>query len=130
MLDRSQRRFAGWLAAIAVTLQFLAPLVSQAIASWSGAPEAWQQVCTVQGSSHAWASDASSSPTHDDDASGLLGHCPLCLLHVAHWAPTPQLAAAIPESGAEPPLSKHDALAPEPRLVWESPQSRAPPTLS
>jgi len=130
MLNRSQRRFAGWLAVVAVTLHFLAPLVSQAMASWSGAPEAWQQVCTVQGSSQASASDALGSPTHDDGTSGLVGHCPLCLLHVAHWAPTPQLAAVFPEPGAEPPLLRHDALASEPRLVWESPQSRAPPTLS
>ena len=129
MLNRSQRRFAGWLAVAAVMLHFLAPLVSQALASWRGTPEVWEQICSVQGGSHVSTNEAPNSPSQGD-TNGLVDHCPGCLLHLVHWAPTPQLAPAIFEPGGEPPAPAYQALAPEPRLVWESPQSRAPPALS
>jgi len=129
MLNRSQRRFAGWLAVVAVALHFLAPLVSQALASWKGTPEAWEQICSIQADSRVSPGDAPTSPTHDDP-NALIGHCPFCLLHLAHWAPAAQLAPAIFEPGGELPVPTYEALAAEARHVWESPQSRAPPALS
>jgi hypothetical protein len=129
MLNRSQRRFAGWLAVAAVTLHFLAPLVSQSLASWRGAPEVLEQICSIHGGNLISASEAPNSPSQDD-TNAPLDHCPVCLLHLAHWAPTPQLAPVIVEPLGALPTPQHEALAAEPRLVWESPPSRAPPARS
>ncbi len=129
MLIRSQRRIAGWLAVAAVALQFLAPLVSQALATWKGTPEGWEHICSIQAGSRVSPSEAPTSPTQDDP-NAAPGHCPFCLLHHAHWAPAAQLTPVIVELGGEPPAPTYGAVAAQSRHFWQSPQSRAPPALS
>ncbi|HEY2256185.1 MAG TPA: DUF2946 domain-containing protein [Variovorax sp.] len=130
MSVRLQRRFAGWLVIAAVALHLLGPSMSQALASWSGTPDFWQQICSAHGGSEFAPEGSAGSPQQQDEAPGPLEHCPYCLLHFAHWAPTSQSASLSFEAGAAVSPPAWPALAPEVHSAWASPPSRAPPSLS
>ena len=128
MWKRSQRRFTGWLVVAAVTLQLFGPWVSQALAALDGTPQFWQQVCTVHGAASLPVSDPAPSPTQGD-AIGATEHCPFCLLHLAHWVPTPQASPAIFTPGGTRPAPQPPIVAAQAATVWTSPPSRGPPAL-
>jgi hypothetical protein len=126
-----QRRITGWLVIAAVALHLFGPSVAQALASWSGAPDLWQQVCSVHGGSESGTGGIAGAPgQQQDEAPGQADHCPFCLLHFAHWAPA--LHPGLPdfEAAAEVPPASDPKLAPELPVAWASPPSRAPPSLS
>jgi hypothetical protein len=130
MLNRSRRRFAGWLALAALALHLLAPTVSQAIAALDDGPAGWPQICGM----HALAGSTSHAPgapdaPGQDDGSAVDGHCPFCTLHFAHWISTAATGTvfALPQAALPAPADAFTA--PTPRLAWAAPQSRAPPRL-
>jgi hypothetical protein len=128
MLSRSRpRRFASWIAVLAVLMAALAPALSQAFGS--GVSSAWLEICTVEGSK--WV-QAGAAPADDSSPSAehTLEHCPYCTLQVPHLGlppsalasvPTPDLAHAVPLAFLAAPRRLH---------AWVSAQPRAPPTLS
>jgi Protein of unknown function (DUF2946) len=130
MSDRLQRRFTGWLVIAAVALHLLGPSLAQALASWSGTPDFWQQICTVHGDPEATPGGSADSPAQrQDEAPGQADHCPFCLLHFAHWAPASQPAWLEVEAAAEVPPATFPKPAPAVLVAWASPPSRAPPAL-
>jgi Protein of unknown function (DUF2946) len=137
MLSRSTRRLAAWIAFIAMAMSALAPTVSHALRSITGAGAGsglpgWVEVCTLAGSK--WVKlDAAADPAQQPSApqaSHTIEHCPYCALHaglpvwpaaeaVRSWAP---VAAAPPALGDAPPPS-----APP---LWRTTPPRGPPRLS
>jgi hypothetical protein len=121
---RVTRRFASWIAVLAVLMASLAPAISHALAT--DGSKAWIEVCTAQGSK--WL-QGDGAPGEDPapGAGHALEHCPYCKLHpnVLGVPPTPPTAllASGPASAAPRAL----LAAPHTRQAWASAQPRAPP---
>ena len=118
-----RRRFAAWLAMLAMLLGSVAPLVSHALQQSGGAP--WVEVCSAVGAEAA-RSDTSAP------AQGLaksLDHCPYCMPQVS----APALISA-PQAGRWIDSDAVHALAQPPENVavatpaWLRGQPRAPPS--
>lgn len=134
MLSRSTHRLAAWIACIAMAMSALAPTVSHALPSITGAgagAPGWVEVCTLAGSK--WVKlDAAADPVQPSapQASHTIEHCPYCALHaglpalsmaetVRWWT---SFAAAPPAHRAEPP--------PSALPLWRTTPPRGPPRFS
>lgn len=124
---RAHRRIISWIAVVAILLAALAPALSHALASATGAQ--WVEICTAQGSK--WiqvGEDGSESGT--PASAHVLDHCPHCTLHAPNLGlPPVQHLAQLPL-----PLSHEVPLAflsaPRTLHAWVSAQPRAPPLFS
>lgn len=130
-IRRVHRHITAWLAALALLLGSLLPLVSHAVVSAPADGSGWVEVCTVSGM--AWvqtdAGDPSAGtqlPVHDmaqDRCDWCASHSPLSgLPPVAH-----PLAAPLAFGPELPPAFLH---APRPLFVWAAAHSRAPPAFA
>ena len=123
---RLRRRFAAWLALVAVLLGALAPTIAQA--RMGGDQSDWLEICTTTGMVwvQAGADDtaqAISAPPADTATSP---HCPWCTLHSgASGLPPAAPVALIPAPLAEQPPAFYRA--PLTDTVWATARSRAPP---
>lgn len=125
---RLQRRFAAWLALVAVLLGALAPTVTQAMVR-DGERDGWLQICSVSGMVWIKADAAVSDdqqPASDAPLSKAGQHCAWCTLHGgAAGLPADDLPAALPARLTElPPAFFY---APHAASTWLPAQSRAPP---
>lgn len=126
---RTTRRFAAWLAMLAMLLGALAPTVAQAVVAAQGGP-GWVQVCSASGMVwvQADAIDGDNNAVADvgksmADASR---HCPWCSLHGAVGLPPATVHTPLLAPSAEPPTESIRSALPAP--PWPAAQSRAPPT--
>jgi hypothetical protein len=123
---RAHRRLTSWIAALAVLLAALAPALSHALASGTGAH--WIEICTTQGSR--WIQAGEDGTERTPASAHLLEHCPYCTLHAPALGlpPVPvlvhlplQLDHAVPLAFLSAPRTLH---------AWVSAQPRAPPLFS
>lgn len=113
----AQRRLTAWLGIAAVALHFLLPWASQAFSSMPAVAD----LCSVQSIGHAAPDAGGALPAQDDGLPSGPVHCPFCVLHLAHWAPLPAVAALVLEPFAVPRWLRFEPLFDE---------ARAPPALS
>jgi hypothetical protein len=125
---RLRRRFAAWLALVAVLLGALAPTIAQA--RMGGGDRAdWLEICTTTGM--VWVQADSGEVARQIDGppadSGTSPHCPWCTLHGgASGLPPVQAAVVLPAAPlAEQPPAFYRA--PLTDTVWATARSRAPP---
>lgn len=119
------RRFAAWLALLAVLWGALVPTLAQAAVSASSR-QGWVEVCSASGVLWMRVDGGAESPTGQPsgmaDASA---HCPWCPMQgAAGLPPEPALVAAVSAQGSVPIAAFTSA---RPAAVWSSAQSRAPP---
>ncbi len=123
---RAHGRLTTWIAALAILLASLAPSLSHALASASGA--GWIEICTVQGSK--WISADQAGSERAPASAHVADHCPYCSLHT----PALGLPPADTSTGQPPSLAHEVPLAflaaPRTLHAWVSAQPRAPPSLS
>ncbi|MGB4060619.1 MAG: DUF2946 family protein [Burkholderiaceae bacterium] len=129
---RAHRQLTAWLAALALLLGSLLPVLSHAVVRAPADGQGWVEVCTVSGM--AWVKDAAQAA--DDVASGAhtplgskpsLDPCGWCATHspmVGLSAVAQPLFAPLVFGPDTPPAFLH---APRPLFVWAAAQSRAPP---
>ncbi|WP_393938690.1 DUF2946 domain-containing protein [Piscinibacter sakaiensis] len=123
---RAHRRITSWIAALAILLASLAPALSHALASATGAD--WIEICTTQGSK--WIQAGEDGTERTPASAHLLEHCPYCTLHA------PALGLPPAASLAHLPLQSSHAVplaflsAPRTLHAWVSAQPRAPPLFS
>lgn len=119
------RRFAAWLALLAVLWGALVPTLAQAAVSASSR-QGWVEVCSASGVLWVRVDGGAASPTGQpgtmEDASA---HCPWCPMQGAAGLP-PELALAVPV-GAPGPVPTAVFTSARPAAVWSPSQSRAPP---
>jgi len=125
---RRQHRVFGWLAALAILLASLAPMVSHAMANDSDT--SIFEVCSVQGPKAVQPPTSDPSEDGGDVGHRLLVHCAYCTLHfpvmdlppaTVDGLPAPELAVqGSLASCANVPIQRAHATA----------QSRAPPPSS
>ena len=124
------RRFAAWIACVAILLAALAPSISQAVAnakqeSGSG----WAEICSVAGIRFV---QVDAGATDDGKSAGKamqMEHCAFCSTHAG--------SAGLPSSPIVPlPVASGTAIfpalyyqSPAPLFIWSVAQSRAPPAL-
>ncbi len=127
-MHTTTRRFAAWIACLAILFAALAPSVSHAMAASRG--DAWTEICSAAGIKLIKASDGQGDPAETPTASSHLEHCPFCATH-------PSTVSLLPASGWSMPLlngrDTHPSLffqAPSPLAIWTLAQSRAPPAAS
>jgi hypothetical protein len=129
---RSHRQLTAWLAALALMLGGLLPVLSHAVVTTPANGQGWVEVCTVSGM--AWVKQAADTAAADTERVHSLPGSPFAL-EGCDWCAThnpltglPQLAsllAAPPVFGpGVPPGFLH---APRPLFVWAAAHSRAPP---
>jgi hypothetical protein len=123
---RAHRRITSWIAALAILLSSLAPALSHALASATGAPLI--QVCTTQGSK--WIQAGENGAERSPASAHFLEHCPYCTLHAPVLGlPTAPLLVHLPlRLGHAVPLAF--LAAPRTLHAWASAQPRAPPLFS
>ena len=123
---RAHSRLTSWIAALAILLASLAPSLSHALASATGA--SWVEICTAQGAKWIQADEDGAEPA--PASANVLEHCPYCSLQ----APTLGLPPAT--GWSQPPLRLAQELplaflaAPRTLHAWLSAQPRAPPPFS
>ena len=120
---RAHRRITAWIATLAILLVALAPALSHALATATGAD--WTEICTAQGSK--WVQAGEDGSERSPASSPLLDHCPCCSLHAPVLGLPPatalvhlplQLSHAVPLAFLSAPRTLH---------AWVSAQPRAPP---
>lgn len=123
---RAHRRLTTWIAALAILLASLAPSLSHALASGSGAN--WIEICTTQGSK--WIAAGEDGSERAPASAHVLKHCPYCSVHApALGLPPSNDSAQLPSRLAhEIPLAF--LAAPRTLHAWVSAQPRAPPLFS
>ena len=129
---RLRRQFTVWLAAMAVLLAGLLPVMSHAFVSAPSNGQGWVEVCTVSGM--AWVKqtygDIATGTSHTNPApaqGGFADPCKWCATHsplLGLPSLTPPLVAP-PMFGTEAQLAFLSA--PRPLFAWASAHSRAPP---
>ncbi|AUL99697.1 hypothetical protein B4966_05610 [Rhodocyclaceae bacterium] len=119
---RSARRFA-WMAALAILLGALVPLLARAAAQRAGGPPGLQ-LCTAQGMRYLAADPAASQ--EDGGHYALAAKCPLCTLQAALPPPVAQLPSNDRGGRAGAPLPLGAGVPPAPSH-WCPANPRAPP---
>ncbi|MES2114633.1 MAG: DUF2946 family protein [Pseudomonadota bacterium] len=127
------RRFAAWIAILAILLAAFAPSISHARAAARGA--AWAEVCSTDGARMVLidaGQDGGQPPGQASGGAGIdtshLDHCPFCATHGGAPLALPGAEMTLPAfSGqvARPFLFYH---APRPLPIWTAAQPRAPPS--
>ncbi len=117
------RRYAAWLAFLAILFAALVPSVSRAMIPADGGN--WAEVCTMQGAKFVKVGDDGGQPS--GDGAQHLEHCPFCFTqHDAAGLPPTPAPMLHPAAGSMiyPPLFYQ---APRRLFIWSAAQSRAPP---
>ena len=139
-LNPYHRRLFSWIAILAILLNALMPVVSQAVDSSRGKRvtgiNAWIEVCSSQGTT--WvrlASDGSlieqtSHKPVDAPALSHGEHCLYCLTHAASFGLLPLLAWGLPVWSRTTELLPRSVLLPQIPVAWLAPAARAPPHAS
>ena len=119
------RRFAAWLALLAVLWGALMPTLAQAVVSHSDR-QGWVEVCSASGV--LWVrvdGGAESPPGTSGSMADAAAHCPWCPMQgAASLPPEPALGTAADAQGPVPAAAFTSA---RPAAVWSPAQSRAPP---
>lgn len=124
---RMRRRFAAWLAIVAMLLGALAPTIAQARMGGSQRAD-WLEICTTTGMVWVQADAGERSQKTDGQPYGADAspHCPWCTLHSgASGLPPVQAVTVVPVPPAEQPPAFYRA--PLTDTVWATARSRAPP---
>jgi hypothetical protein len=124
---RLRRRFAAWLALVAMLLGALAPTIAQARMGGSDRAD-WLEICTTTGMVWVQADTGELAQKIDGQPAGsdASPHCPWCTLHGgASGMPPVEAVAMLPAPLAEQPSAFYRA--PLTDTVWATARSRAPP---
>ena len=124
---RLRRRFAAWLALVAMLLGALAPTIAQARMGGSDRAD-WLEICTTTGMVWVQADAGELAQKIDGQPAGsdASPHCPWCTLHGgASGLPPVEAVAVLPAPLAEQPSAFYRA--PLTDTVWATARSRAPP---
>jgi len=130
IFSRQTRRFATWIAFIAMLFAALAPSVSHALAAAGKANPLWTEICSADGARFAKHDGASDSSSQENKSSIAFEHCPYCLTHGGSVGLPPSLPFHLPVITASFSLPFLFYQSSRPLFVWASPQSRAPPASS
>lgn len=123
-LSRVTRRFAAWLAMLAMLLGALAPAVAQAVVASQGGP-GWVQVCSASGM--VWVrADGLEDPAAGKPMADASRHCPWCSLQGAAGLPPERVPTgfAAVATVLSPQATFQSAT---PTTHWPAAPSRAPP---
>lgn len=126
-MHKSTRRFAAWLACLAMLFAALAPSLAQAVAASRG--EAWTEICSASGSRFIKVPVDQAGPSEPATVDLThLKHCPFCAAQGDAPALPPSfgLPLALPEAGASRPFLFYQSA--RPLAIWNTAQSRAPPS--
>lgn len=124
--SRTRRRFAAWLALIAMVLDALAPAVAQAVVASSDRAQ-WVEVCSASGM--IWIqpdADATAAGSSSVPGVGAAMSCPWCTLHggAADLPPAMVLSAPLPRLTEPPPVFFRAVTL---TGIWVVAQARDPP---
>lgn len=124
LMSRFTRRFAAWLAMLAMLMGAFAPAVAQAVVASQGG-EGWVQVCSASGM--VWVkADGLEDPAAGKPMADASRHCPWCSLQGAAGLPplisSTSFALSMP---AGLPQARFQSAIPAP--PWPAALSRAPP---
>jgi hypothetical protein len=119
------RRFAAWLALLAVLWGALVPTLAQAAVSASSR-QGWVEVCSASGVLWVRVDGGAESPSGQSGSmADAAAHCPWCLMQgAAGLPPEPALSTTANALGPVPAAAFTSA---RPAAVWSPAQSRAPP---
>ncbi len=138
MKTRQRRKLFSWIAILAILLNTLMPMVSQALEiarNQSGTSQSdWTEVCSVTGpvwvrqSPDGQYLDRVSSKPPDAPASAHDIHCAYCATHAASYGLPPVATPAVPAWSDTTSLlvQYHTNLTPR-ATAWLAPAVRAPP---
>ena len=124
-ISRFTRRFAAWLAMLAMLMGALAPAVAQAVVVSQGG-NGWVQVCSASGM--VWVkADGLEDPAASKPMADASRHCPWCSLQgAAGLPPAPGLQATRPIQPNDVPQPRIRSAAAS--VPWPAALSRAPPS--
>lgn len=122
---RTTRRFAAWLAMLAMLLGALAPTVAQAVVAAKGGPD-WVQVCSASGMVWVQADALDDTPDGQKAITDAARHCPWCSLQGATGLPPAPWAQVHRVASRAEPLQAPIRSA-TPATPWPAALSRAPP---
>lgn len=118
------RRFAAWIACLAMLFAALAPSVSHAMSATSG--DAWTEVCSAAGITMIKVPPGQGDPRDADHASHI-EHCAFCATHPTDVAPIPGKAGHTPVMSVRDTYPRLYYQSSSPLAAWTHALSRAPP---
>ena len=124
-LRRSRNPFLSWIVCFAILMGSLAPTLSLAMQTRSGA--LWAEICTSTGAKLVRVSPDDGAPAPAMPGAHAIAHCPSCCVFSPSMAPGPAFLFIPPARYlAREPLQ---AFPPAPRslIAWHTVQPRAPP---
>lgn len=126
-INKVTRRFAAWIACLAILFAALAPTLAHAVLASPG--QSWAEVCSVSGARMVQVGGDQGNMADPLSKQSLhVEHCPFCATHAGAFA-LPGGGRALSFALPATP-QRHPTLflqAPHPLPVWTTAQSRAPP---
>ncbi|MES2026962.1 MAG: DUF2946 domain-containing protein [Pseudomonadota bacterium] len=130
-MTKATHRFATWIACFAILLASLAPSISHAVAAAKGAPNAWVEICTVEGSKMMKVDgDQSQQAPAPAEKGTHFEHCAFCLTHAGSFGLPPSADFVMPVVSGDHVLPLLFYQASRPLFAWVVAQPRAPPAFS
>ena len=118
------RRFAAWIACLAMLFAALAPSVSHAMSATGG--NVWTEICSAAGITMIKAPQGQGDPVDADSASHL-EHCAFCATHPTDIVPLPGGVGYAPVLSGRDIYPRLFYQSPSPLAAWTRAHSRAPP---
>lgn len=124
------RRFAAWIACLAILLAALAPSISQAVAnakqeSGSG----WAEICSVAGIRFVQVDAGAPDDGKSAGKAMQMEHCAFCSTHAGSVGLPPSPIMPLPVASGTAIFPALYYQSPAPLFIWSTAQSRAPPAL-
>lgn len=122
------KRFAAWIACLAILLAALAPPISHAIAAKKPSVAAGHEICTADGLQSVEKIAPESIQDHQDFPENAMHmeHCPFCLTSAASFALLPA-SFRLPVMSGSPILPSLFYESSRPLFAWLTAQPRGPP---
>jgi hypothetical protein len=124
------RRFAAWVALLAVLFGAAAPTFARAMAAWQGDNAAWTEICTSAGMVRIAVPAGDAPEGSGNGGIAVDGDCPYCLMQACSPALPGAARLALPAAEPFRPLPELAYRSPRPLFAWATAQPRAPPFAS
>ncbi|MBF8178141.1 MULTISPECIES: DUF2946 domain-containing protein [Oxalobacteraceae] len=130
-MTKAKHRWTTWIACFAILLASLAPSISHAVAAAKGAPNAWVEICTVDGSKMMMVDqDQNSQAPKPAERAIHFEHCAFCMTHAGSVGLPPPADFVMPVVSGDHVLPPLYYQASRPLFAWAVAQPRAPPAFS
>lgn len=128
-MSHAMQRLTLCIAMCAILMTALAPSISHAIAAASNVPNAWSEICSVDGSKLVKLSGDQQPPAPVNHTTHF-EHCPFCMMYAVNFGMSLSAGLKLPVLEVTHITPTLFYQASRPLFAWTTAQPRAPPFFS